>query len=301
MMNVPTGSCAYVGDRIARDINGAKKAGYRLAIQIKHDFDHGEEDSGATPDAIIGEMTEIVTILESESAKPQIEPTSHIKALLFDAGDILYFRPKKENRFIKFLKELGLDEKWSHLPGKKELTRQAFTGQISQEEFHRGYFSLLGITDPDLIHRGMALLSEENVDLEFFDGVSETLAILKQSGYLLGIITNTANSISNKLNWFEQGGFGDVWDSIISSVEIGVVKPYSEIYHAALQQLDLKADQAVFVGHRKSELDGARAAGLPTIAFNYDEGAQADYFVDTFPALLRTPLISIDVVNEIAE
>jgi HAD superfamily hydrolase (TIGR01549 family) len=301
MMNVPTSSCAYVGDRIARDISGSKKAGYRLAIQIKHDFDHGEEDTGATPDAIIGEMTEVVAILKREMVKPQIEPTSHIQALLFDAGDILYFRPKKDNRFLQFLKELGQDEKWLHLPGKKELTRQAFTGQITQEEFHRGYFSLLGITDLDLIHRGMALLSEENVDLEFFDGVKETLTTLKQNGYLLGIITNTANSISNKLSWFEQGGFGDVWDSIISSVEIGVVKPYSEIYEAALRQLDLKADQAVFVGHRKSELDGAHAAGLATIAFNYDEGAKADYFVDTFPALLRTPLISVASIDEMAE
>jgi HAD superfamily hydrolase (TIGR01549 family)/HAD superfamily hydrolase (TIGR01509 family) len=293
LMNVPTSSCVYIGDRIARDVIGAQKAGFKLAIQIQHDYDHGEEDTGAVPDAFIGNMTELLDILKRDLASPQKEPASHIRALLFDAGDILYYRPRKENRFVNFLKELDLDEKWSTLPGKKELTRKAFTGQISHDDFHLGYLELLGITDPDLIDRGKTLLAEENLDVEFFEGVKDTLLKLKENGYLLGIITNTANSISNKLSWFEQGGFGNVWDSIISSMEIGVVKPFPEIYHAALAQLDLQADQAVFVGHRISELDGAHAAGLTTIAFNYDKGARADYYINDFCELLQSPAIAI--------
>jgi HAD superfamily hydrolase (TIGR01509 family) len=291
LMNVPTSACVYVGDRIARDIIGAQKAGFRLAVQIQHDYDHGEEDTGAVPDAYILNMTELIGILKNDLALPQKEPISHVRAFLFDAGDILYYRPRKENKFLNFLAELGLEEKWAHLPGKKELTQKAFTGQITHEEFHLGYLDLLGITDPELVERGKRLLAEENLDVEFFDGVKDTLLKLKENGYLLGIITNTANSISNKLNWFERGGFGNVWDSIISSMEIGVVKPFPEIYCAALKQLNLKADQAVFVGHKISELDGARAAGLITIAFNYDEGAKADYHINDFCELLQTPII----------
>lgn len=292
LMDVPTSACAYVGDRIARDIIGAQRAGFRLAVQIQHDYDHGEEDTGAVPDAYILNMAELVGILNKDMSLPQKEPASHIRALLFDAGDILYYRPRKENKFVNFLTELGLEEKWAHLPGKKELTNKAFTGQIAHEEFHLGYLELLGISDPELIERGKQLLAEENLDVEFFEGVKETLLKLKEEGFLLGIITNTANSISNKLNWFERGGFGNVWDSIISSMEIGIVKPFPEIYCAALKQLDLTADQAVFVGHRISELDGANAAGLQTIAFNYDEGAKADYYINEFCELLQTPILS---------
>jgi HAD superfamily hydrolase (TIGR01509 family) len=298
LLNVPTSACAYIGDRIARDVIGAKKAGFRLAIQIEHDFDHGEEDTGAVPDAVIRDMRELLDILKNDMALPQIDPPSQVRAFLFDAGDILYYRPKTEKKFVSFLKELGLEEKWSDLPGKKELTRQAFTGQITQEEFHRGYLDLLGISDPQMIRQGLTLLAEENLDVEFFEGVKETLLSLKEKGYLLGIITNTANSISNKLNWFEKGGFGNVWDSIISSAEIGAVKPFPEIYSAALKQLDLRADQAVFVGHKISELDGANAAGLVTIAFNYDEGAKADHYIDDFPQLLRTPVLLAETRSE---
>ena len=34
----------------------ARRAGYAKAIQIQHDFAHGEQDEGATPDAVIHEM-----------------------------------------------------------------------------------------------------------------------------------------------------------------------------------------------------------------------------------------------------
>jgi HAD superfamily hydrolase (TIGR01509 family) len=292
LMNEPTSACMYVGDRIARDIIGSQRAGYRLSVQIQHDYDHGEEDTGAVPDAFISNMTELLEVLRIELATPQVEPTSHVRALLFDAGDILYFRPLKENKFSNFLKELGLEEKWKNLPGKEHIKQLAYTGQISHEEFHLGYLRLLGIADPELLERGKCLLAEENIDVEFFEGVKDTLVALKARGYLLGIITNTANSISNKLSWFEQGGFGNVWDSIISSVEIGVIKPFPEIYQAALKQLDLKPDQAVFVGHRISELDGARAEGLATIAFNYDKGALADFYITDFCELLQSPLLA---------
>jgi len=134
-------------------------------------------------------------------------------------------------------------------------------------------------------------LEEEDNDIKFFKGVCRTLIDLKNKGYLLGIVTDTANPVHTKLKWFERGGFGHVWDSIISSKELGVRKPDPAIYLAALQQLGLPAEQVAFVGHKASELDGARAVGLKTIAFNPDEGAQADDTIENFFDLLDSPLM----------
>ena len=83
-----------------------------------------------------------------------------------------------------------------------------------------------------------------------------------------------------------------MWDSIISSQEIGVEKPDPRIYAAALQQLGLSAQQAVFVGHSPEELDGAHAIGMKTIAFNYGETAKADFYIGNFADLLSVPVIS---------
>jgi len=66
LVNLPVEDCAYVGDRIARDIVGARQAGFGLAVQIINDFDHGEDDTGAEPDAIIYQMTELLEILKQK-------------------------------------------------------------------------------------------------------------------------------------------------------------------------------------------------------------------------------------------
>ena len=298
LANVPTSECLYVGDRIARDILGARKAGYRLAIQIRHDFDHGEVEEGATPDAIIDQMTELIDILKTEldqltCATPFTDGSFRpIRALLFDAGDILYFRPQRGRRLKCYLKELSLDHAALITTEQKALELQAYQGEIDQEQYREGILRLYGVTQPEQIERGKQILQDEDNDIHFFAGVRKTLLALKNMGYLLGIVTDTANPVHVKLSWFERGGFGTLWDSIVSSRELGVRKPDPQIYQAALKQLGVSADQTVFVGHKASELEGARAVGIKTIAFNYEQSAQADYYVAKFAEILKVPIIT---------
>ena len=298
LANVPTSECLYVGDRIARDIVGAHKAGYRLAIQIRHDFDHGEKEEGAIPDAVIDQMTELIGILKTEldqstCAAPVpdgcIRP---IRALLFDAGDILYFRPQRGRRLKLYLEELSLGQGNLITTEQKALELQAYQGEIDQEQYREGVLRLYGVTQPEQIERGKQILHEEDNDIHFFSGVRKTLFALKNKGYLLGIVTDTANPVHIKLSWFERGGFGALWDSIVSSRELGVRKPDPLIYQAALKQLGVGADRTVFVGHKVSELEGARAVGIKTIAFNYEKSAQADYYVEKFADILKVPIIT---------
>ena len=298
LANVPTSHCIHVGDRIARDIIGARKAGFHLAVQIKHDFDHGEPDEGATPDCVIGSMTELLDILQTERKRitPDLQfadgSPCPIRALLFDAGDLLYYRPERGKFFIEFLEELGLDSEENYAHERYLLRQQAYRGEIEQEEYQKEILSLYGITQPKQIARGLRAMKKDENNVQFFEGVKETLIALKEIGYLMGIVTDTANPLHAKLSWFERGGFGHVWDAITSSLDVGVRKPDSKIYCAALEQLGVSVEQTVFLGHKTSELEGARAVGLKTIAFNYDEDAPADYYVENFADILMVPLLS---------
>jgi putative hydrolase of the HAD superfamily len=296
LANVPTGECVYIGDRISRDILGARKAGYRLAVQIRHDFDHGEDDSGATPDAVIDQITELLDVLkaEFETSTSTGGHQCQVRALLFDAGDILYHRPNRGRSFRAFLNKLGIADKEIPEAKKNELRDQAFHGSLSQSQYQQAFLSLYGVTDPEQVARGSRAMEEDENRIEFIKGVREALKSLKEKGYMLGIVTDTANPIHVKLSWFERGGFGHVWDSIISSQEIGVEKPDPRIYLAALQQLGLSAKEAVFVGHSPEELDGANAIGMKTIAFNYGGAAKADFYITKFTDLLTLPLISLN-------
>ncbi len=291
LANVPTSECAYIGDRIARDIQGARRAGYGLAIQIRHDFEHGEADDGPTPDAVVKSMDEVLGLLRSQMDGSRQLP-GRVYAVLFDAGDILYYRPNRGQCFQAFLTDAGIRAPDLDPNDRAQLVQQAFEGEIDQAQYHEAILHHYGITDPVLLERGKQALKDDENRVEFFDGVQETLIALKRAGYLLGIVTDTANPIHAKLNWFERGGFGHVWDSIISSRELGMRKPDPRIYAAALQQLGVRPDQAAFVGHRAEELDGARNAGLHTVAFNYDQDAQADYYIEKFCALLTVPVLT---------
>lgn len=295
LVGVPTGACAYIGDKINRDIVGARRSGFRLAVQIKHKYDDGIKDEGAIPDAIIENMLELIPILEAEKAKEnRIKDNQNgrkVKAIFFDAGDILYYRPNKEENLKKFLdgKELKFHPDFES--ERMRLKDLAFSGQMGRHEYYEKILSLFGIDDPTLIEEGVNAMSLDDNTVEIFGGVPETINQLKEKGYILGIITDTALPISKKLNWFDQSGFGGLWDVFISSKELGVRKPDPEMYEKAIRQVGICPTDAVFVGHKKSELDGAHAVGMRTIAFNYEYGAKADFYIDQFCDLLKVPLL----------
>jgi putative hydrolase of the HAD superfamily len=65
LMRLPPEACVYVGDTISRDVIGARRAGFGLAIQIKSYLtarsDRGVQD--VQPDAIIRDLSEVVELV----------------------------------------------------------------------------------------------------------------------------------------------------------------------------------------------------------------------------------------------
>jgi len=72
LMQLPPAACAYVGDTISRDVMGARRAGYGLAIQIKSflsdKLDHATNTEAAfdrdfRPDAVIYDLMQLVNLV----------------------------------------------------------------------------------------------------------------------------------------------------------------------------------------------------------------------------------------------
>jgi len=65
LMGVPAAACAYVGDTISRDVIGARRAGFALAIQIKSFLTaRSDRETGhVAPDAVIRDLTEVVELV----------------------------------------------------------------------------------------------------------------------------------------------------------------------------------------------------------------------------------------------
>lgn len=292
---VPPGACIHVGDTISRDVLGAQQAGYRMAVQISHPSLLHQDNGKATPDVVLQNMTELLDVLDKEMATTpgqQMVSAPHkkrVKALLFDAGDALYYRPYKGRRLASFLSGLGLGLPLMPWQDKETLRPMAFTGELSKQAYQDRMLNFYGVHGKEKLAQGRRILEEESQDVTFFAGVPETLWTLKEQGFLLGVITDTIHPTSVKKKWFQQVGIDQVWDVFVSSCEVGVKKPDARIYRRALSELGIEPSEAAFVGHKASELQGAKDEGLITAAFNYDKKAldvKTDFYITYFKDLL---------------
>lgn len=280
-------TCAHVGDKISRDILGAHRAGFGMAIQIAHPAVDEPEPVEPAPTAVVEDLRGILDLVPEQIDFKQTMPSANgTRAIFFDAGDILYYRPRRGQHLARVLESVSLSPKQVPESEQKTMKDRAMTGEISKQDYMEFRLSCMGVRDEG--HRELATVAllKESDDVGFFDGVRETLAELKQRGYRLGIITDTYHTKATKLEWLQRNGIDQVWDVFVSSCEQGVRKPNPAIYQVALDQLNLAPSEASFVGHKRSELDGAKAVGLETIAFNYEADAEADHFIEQFNELL---------------
>lgn len=285
----PPERCAHVGDKTSRDIVGAVRAGFGLSIRIEHPEIDGTEPDEPAASAVIRDLTGVVDIIaragaETAGAKPESDES--IKAILFDAGDILYRRPRRGQHLARFLESHALDTKQASEPELKAVKDKAMAGEMSKRDYMQFRLRSMGIENESHLDLAASALEKDANDVAFFDRAKETLEELKRRGYKLGIVTDTYHSKETKLGWLRRNGMDQVWDVFVSSCEEGVRKPDPAIYLTALRRLGLDPEEAAFVGHKRSELDGAVAVGMRTVAFNYEAEAEADWYIEKFGELL---------------
>jgi FMN phosphatase YigB (HAD superfamily) len=210
-----------------------------------------------------------------------------LRGLLFDAGDVLYHRPRRGQALKALLERHGLKPLPSEDPRLKELRRRSHRGDITREAYFAQRLAWCGVSDAALLNEGIAVLARAQADIELFPGVVSTLQALHRQGIKLGIVTNTHDVEAEKRSWFAPYGIDQLWSSWASSCELRMLKPDAMIYMAALQPLNLAEHEVAFVAHATKELEGACAVGLHTISFNPDEpGVRADAHLKHFGELL---------------
>ena len=91
----------------------------------------------------------------------------------------------------------------------------------------------------------------------------DVLIQLRERGLQLGVISNSDGTVNGLLERF---GFDAYFKCIVDSAEVGVEKPDARIFHYALKQMDVAADEALYVGDLEyKDVQGAESAGLQGI------------------------------------
>lgn len=71
-MNIEAAKCAYIGNRISRDVVGCKQAGFTLGIIIEPDGMRRKDEQGQTiqPEAVIHSLSELLDIFPRRTSLP---------------------------------------------------------------------------------------------------------------------------------------------------------------------------------------------------------------------------------------
>jgi HAD superfamily hydrolase (TIGR01509 family) len=209
-----------------------------------------------------------------------------ITTVLFDAGNILYTRPRRASVYTDFFTSRGLPDLDMKTPELKRLKLDSHEGLISEDAYYEEVMKRGGVTKQIDFDAGKKAFREAMLDFDFTDGIVDALHTLKKDGLKLGIVTNTYNPTKEKMTWFKTIGIDTIWDSFATSCEIKAIKPSPEIYLAALEPFDGNPLESIFVAHAQKEIDGAKALGMTTVVFNRDdETVQGDYILDKFVEL----------------
>ena len=207
-----------------------------------------------------------------------------IKAILFDLDGTLLDRDRSLWRFINV--QYGrLNDSLGHIPKAEYVNRFIeldCRGHVWKDKVYQDLVEEFDISNATW----EGLLEDYVTQFQFhcvpFDGLGEMLERLKQTGYLLGIVTNGRGEFQRRS--IDGLGIRDYFDAVVVSEEEQLRKPQIEIFQRALDTLNVQACESLFVGDNpEADVVGAKNAGMKAIwKYNYGKKKpkEADATVD---------------------
>lgn len=174
-----------------------------------------------------------------------------MKAIIFDCYGVLVgtgFWNVYQRLGGDLKKDTGFIEEWL---GKANL------GEVTSQEFSEAMSERLGIS---LNAYQEAFRKDELPDEQLFEFIETEL----KPKYKLAMVSNaTGDSVRRKIPAEKL----NLFDEILVSGEVGLLKPDPELFQLALDRLSVTAGETVFVDDHKDYIDGAKQVGLQTILY----------------------------------
>ena len=189
-----------------------------------------------------------------------------IRAVFFDFGGVL-IRDGDNSKREAWEKRLGLS------PGElsatvfgSEAAARATVGEVTTAEMWQQIGERLQLDDEQRRQLRADFFRGDNLNAELVEFAREL-----QPRYKLAILSN---AWSNARRIFSQVyGLDDIFETMIISAEVGLAKPDPRIYHLAVERLDVRPEEAIFLDDRLENVEAAQAVGLRAVHFR--DNAQA--------------------------
>jgi HAD superfamily hydrolase (TIGR01509 family) len=181
------------------------------------------------------------------------------QAILFDAGGTLVLQDPLE---LSRLLHHPVDPETAFEAHYRAMDAFARLRMAGEEKtwtwWQEHYFGGIGLAEPelgaDLTKNGFGIWNAP------IDGTIDAVHELKASGIRVAVVSNSDGSVRESLS---RAGFGDLFEFVIDSQEVGVSKPDPAIFVNALDRLGVEPGRAWYVGDSLyHDVGGAMNAGL---------------------------------------
>ena len=195
---------------------------------------------------------------------------SQIKAVVFDFGGVLIDWDPRNLYSRYFTEEPQAMEDF--------LAEISFMEWNDQQDKGRPFTEAVALLSKQFPHRAHLISAyQENWKESItgsIEGTVEILARLKEKGYsLYGLSNWSAETFPIVRHEFE---FLNLFDGIILSGEVKLIKPEPEIFELCLQRIGKPADQCLFIDDSETNIIAARKLGFDTVHFISPEHLKAE-------------------------
>lgn len=198
-----------------------------------------------------------------------------IKAVIFDFGSVLDIPEDRDDWLAQrdhLAASVGMTGKalWKHI-FVNDAWPQAEVGAMTNDEFWADRLLPLGLHSreerDDFARR---LFAGRNHIHSAMRAIIERL----QGRYVLAVLSNTG--IRNMADWIAaEVGFPGVFDHVIGSADVGLMKPDPAIFRLTLERLGVLPAEALFIDDYQQNIDAAVELGIEGILFESPEKLEA--------------------------
>jgi putative hydrolase of the HAD superfamily len=206
-----------------------------------------------------------------------------LKAVLFDLGGTLITTAPVSEIFKRILEDFGVKRSAEEVEEARKTVEKQFdiedSATLKDEFYPRWNMQILrhmGIREnARSLAEKIARQWWQYSDVKLYEDVEETLDMLKKRGLKIGLITNGLESDVKEV--LPRVGLADFFDVEVTSDLVGKIKPHREIFLHALEELEVKPQEAMHVGDMVDrDYEGARRCGLKALLIDRDNSVRGE-------------------------
>jgi len=182
-----------------------------------------------------------------------------LRAVFVDFGGVL-LRTEDQGPRLRLAERLGVPAgQLEKLVFESRSSLQASTGEITEEAHWQSVGDALGISRQETKKLTAEFFAGDRLDtdlIEFLRGLRPQCRV--------GLISNAWSGLRD---YITRNHFSDVFDEMVISAEVGLVKPDPRIYRLALERMNVPPEDSLFLDDMPANMQAALSVGMHALQF----------------------------------